>query len=241
MSRRYDALFLDFYGTLVVGDRTAVEATCACVVRDHNLPMTAAELAVAWGHKFFGAIAQCNHDGFLTLYDCECRTLLEAIAEHAGQIDPRPYAELLRAYWKAPPLAPNALEALRAIDVPICIVSNADTADVLAAIDHHGLPIEHVVTSEDTRSYKPDAVIFRTALERMKVAPQRVLHAGDSLHSDVGGAGTLGIATCWVHYSDRILDVGACTPDHRITNLSQLPAIIRDGHNVPCRGTACAI
>jgi 2-haloacid dehalogenase len=225
MGRRFDALFIDFYGTLVVGDRAAVEATCAQVIRDHGLPLSATALAIAWGERFFEAIGGCNDGGFLNLFDCECRTLIETVAPYAAGIDPRPYAEMLRTYWVCPPLAPNAREALAAIDVPICIVSNADTADVRAAVDCHRLPVVDIVTSEDARSYKPDRVIFETALRRLGVAPDRVLHAGDSLHSDVGGARAVGISTCWVHYADRILDVGDCRPDHRITDLGDLPAL----------------
>jgi 2-haloacid dehalogenase/putative hydrolase of the HAD superfamily len=226
MSRKYDALFLDFYGTLVVGDRAAVEATCARIVSDYGLPMSAASLATAWGRRFFDAIESCNDLGFINLFDCECRTLTETVADLVHGIDPRPYAEMLRTYWACPPLAPNVIEALSAIDIPMCIVSNADTADVLAAIACHKLPISEVVTSEDARSYKPHRGIFDTALKRMRVSPNRVLHAGDSLHSDVGGARAVGINTCWVHYTDRIMDVGECTPDHRITDLSELPALL---------------
>jgi putative hydrolase of the HAD superfamily len=60
----------------------------------------------------------------------------------------------------------------------------------------------------------------------MQVAPDRVLHVGDSLHSDVGGAQALGIKCCWVCYEHRILDVGEAVPDHKISHLSDLHAIL---------------
>lgn len=226
-ARPYDAVFLDFYGTLVVGDRAAVEQTCARVVADYGLPLSPAALAVAWGQRFFDAIGCCNEQSFLNLYDCECRTLIETVSPYVHGIDPRPYAEMLKAYWMCPPLASNAAEALSEIDLPICVVSNADTADVLAAIAWHKLPITEVVTSEDARSYKPHRAIFDAALKRMKVAPHRVLHVGDSLHSDVFGAADLGISTCWVHYEDRIMDIGDHEPDHRITDLAHLSGLLR--------------
>ena len=212
---KYDVLFVDFYGTLVTGDRLAVEQTCRKVVSDFDLQMTAKELAVVWGKRFFQAIETSNHDRFMNLYDCECKTLRETIEPAVGPIDPVPYVEMLKEYWSNPPLAPDAVEALSAINIPICVVSNADTEDILIAIERLGLPVDHVVTSEDARSYKPDAVIFETALRKVNATPDRVLHAGDSLHSDVEGAEKMGITTCWVCYADRILDVGTSSPDHK--------------------------
>lgn len=223
---KYDALFIDFYGTLVTGDRLAVERACRRVVEDHGLNMTAAELAVLWGEAFFAAIENCEHTNFKTLFDCECETLCETVHPMVGPIDPTPYAAMLKAYWADPPPAPSAAEALRLINLPICVVSNADTEDILQAIERRNLPIDRVVTSEDTRSYKPDPLIFQTALDAMGVPPHRAVHAGDSLHSDVGGAGALGMTTCWVCYEDRILDVGTARPDHKISSLMQLREIL---------------
>jgi 2-haloacid dehalogenase/putative hydrolase of the HAD superfamily len=223
---RYDALFLDFYGTLVTGDREAVEATCTRIVDDLDLPLTAAELSVVWGKRFFNAIEQRNGHGFLTLFECECVTLCEALAPWRVDIDPEPYARMLKDYWSDPPAAPHAREILAELDLPVCVVSNADTEDVVAAIERRGFRVDAVVTSEDARAYKPSADIFRMALERMNVAPRRVLHAGDSLHSDVAGAAALGIATCWVCYASRILDVGDAIPDHKISNISELTSLL---------------
>lgn len=224
---RFDVLFIDFYGTLVTGDRRAVEETCAQVVADHRLALTPAELAVVWGERFFQAIDSRNHHAFVTLYDCECVTLRETVHDLIGaRIDPRPYADRLKAYWMDPPVVPGTANALADIGIPICVVSNADTADVRAALARNRLPVDEVVTSEDARSYKPDSVIFEHALAAMRVSPERVLHVGDSLYSDVQGATRMGIASCWIQYEDRILDIGEAKPDHNIHHLNELHAIL---------------
>ena len=226
-NQNFDVLFIDFFGTLVTGDRRAVEDTCAQVVSDHRLAMSAAELALVWGERFFQAIDSRNNHEFATLYECECVTLRDTVHAITGEsIDPQPYADLLKAYWMNPPAAPGAFEALEGIDIPICVVSNADTADVRAALARLQFPVDELVTSEDARSYKPDAAIFEHALAAMRVSPERVLHVGDSLHSDVQGAARMGIASCWVQYEDRILDIGAAIPDHKINNLIGLHEIL---------------
>ena len=58
---RFDALFIDYYGTLADGDRLAVQTTCARVVEDLALPISAMELAVTWGRRFFQEIEVANH------------------------------------------------------------------------------------------------------------------------------------------------------------------------------------
>jgi 2-haloacid dehalogenase len=78
-------------------------------------------------------------------------------------------------------------------------VSNIDRSDIEAAISHHGLVVDLVVTSEDARAYKPRPEPFRLALDLLGLRPDQVLHVGDSLTADVGGANALGIPVAWVN------------------------------------------
>jgi 2-haloacid dehalogenase/putative hydrolase of the HAD superfamily len=219
----FDALFIDFYGTVTSGDRQAVEDTSARVVAELGLPVSPAEFAVEWGKVFFAAADERNHERFANLYEIECETLVETLEPLGrGQADPRPFVSQLKSYWANPTLHPDSAEALASIDIPICCVSNADTADLLSAAERHGLRFDHVVTSEDVRCYKPAPAIFERALADLAVSPGRVLHAGDSLHADVSGAKPLGIATAWVCRQGRIYDVGQEIPDHKVSSLSGL-------------------
>lgn len=226
MPRPYDALFIDFYGTITAGDKRAVEDTCGLVVRELGLAMDPADLAVRWGRRFFAALDTANDGTFRNLFDLERETLVETVGPMAGPFDPVPFVAHLKAYWAAPALQPEAAEALRRLHIPICCVSNADTEDVLAAATRHGLRFACVVTSEDARCYKPHAGIFQRALAAMDVRPQRVMHVGDSLHSDVGGARPLGITTAWICREERIFDVGEARPDHTIRSLLELGALL---------------
>ncbi len=225
--RKFDAVFIDFYGTVTAGDRRAVEETCAGVVQQLGLTLAPAELAVIWGRCFFEAIETANDGAFRNLFDLECATLVATVAPLIGPFDPVPFVTNLKGYWSAPTLQPEAKDALAALDLPVCCVSNADTDDVLAATEQHGLCFDAIVTSEDARSYKPHARIFREALAKLDVAPERVIHVGDSLHSDVGGAKPLGIATAWICREDRIFDVGKGHPDYNIRSLHELCSIVR--------------
>jgi len=132
------------------------------------------------------------------------------------------YAEQLREYWQAPPLYEDALSFLQDCPVPVCIVSNADDADVLAIVQKFELPVAHVVTSERARSYKPDRRIFETALAETGWRANRVIHCGDSLHSDIGGAISAGIRSIWLNRAHRIHDIGTHVPHREIETLHDL-------------------
>ena len=208
-----DGIFLDFYGTLASGDRAAVVAICARVIADHHLPTTPDELAVLWGRRYFAAIEDTDTPHFRLLSQIEHDTLIETVSGFGVHIDPDPYIVQFNEYLARPTLFEEVREVLDGLRVPVCIVSNADEKELRNALEYHRLDIPYVVTSETAESYKPDARIFRYALEVTGWRPERVIHVGDSLHSDVGGAKPLGIRTVWVHRSERITDIGTETPD----------------------------
>jgi 2-haloacid dehalogenase/putative hydrolase of the HAD superfamily len=221
-----DGIFLDLYGTLTSGDREAVEATCAQVVRETGIPLSARELSVVWGERFLRSIELSNGDRFETLFDLEARTLVETLAEWDVRTDPVPYARMLQEYWCHPPLQADVEAFLSSLVHPLCIVSNADHSDAEAALADHGIRVHHLITSEGARVYKPHPGIFEAALDRTGWRRDRVIHVGDSLHSDVGGAVAAGVRSVWVNRAHRIHDIGTHRPDYEIGDLTELTALL---------------
>ena len=222
-----DGIFLDMYGTLTTGDRAAVEAACEQIVRDTGVPLTARELSITWGERFFAAMDRANGPDFLLLCEIEAVTLCDTMAALGATVDPWPYVKGLVAYWRNPPLQSEAREFLAAFRTPICIVSNADRADLEAALVRHEIRVAGLVTSQDARSYKPDAGIFEAALALTGWRRQRVLHVGDSLHSDVGGALRTGLHSVWINRVHRIHDIGNHTPDYEFADLLGLTELVQ--------------
>ncbi|MCH7703816.1 MAG: HAD family hydrolase [Planctomycetes bacterium] len=221
-----DALFIDFYGTIAAGDRAAVEATCQHIVQTLELPMTAPAFAVMWGERFFATIDASNHDDFRMLHDCETISLAETLSELGLDVDPHPLVGILDEYWHDPPMHADVLRLIETLDLPICCVSNADTIPLTSALEKLGLGFAAVITSEDARCYKPDPAIFAMALDALGVDASRVVHVGDSVHSDVGGAIGAGITAIWLRRDERIHDVGRSSPDHTISSLAELPDLL---------------
>lgn len=220
-----DGLFIDFFGTIAAGDRDIVERTCGRVVEHFALPFDAPALARRWGDRFFATISTHNAATFRTLFECECASLVDTLKNDVGDFDPAPFCEELRAYWRCPPLHPDARDALASLNIPVCLLSNADRDDIDKAVGGLGLRFDHVVTSEDARSYKPHRDIFERAIRDTGWRRERVLHVGDSLHSDVFGAREAGIVGIWLNRPDRIHDIGEIDDAHTIHSLTELPAL----------------
>ncbi|MFH1418576.1 MAG: HAD family hydrolase [Planctomycetota bacterium] len=219
-----DGVFMDLYGTLTSGDREAVEETCAAIVRDTGAPLTPGELSIVWGERFLRATESCNGDAFETLFELEQRTLVETMDELGLTVDPEPYARMLVAYWRNAPLQREAAEFLSRFEHPIFIVSNADQADAESVLSRHDIRLKGILTSESARSYKPDRRIFEIALEQTGWRRDRVMHVGDSLHSDVGGALAADIRSGWLNRTHRIHDIGIHEPDHEFADLNAFAA-----------------
>ena len=177
-TRSYDVLFIDFYGTLAAGDSEAIDAACQSAIDDLGLDLSVRDLAQRWGGALFSMLESSNGAQFDTLYWLQKRAL-EAAARSVGvEADCARYIDDLKAYCRNPPLHDDALDALARAGVPVCIVSNADDEEIDAALAAHGVQVDGVITSESTRSYKPDSTIFTEAMARMGVAPERCLHVG---------------------------------------------------------------
>ncbi|MBI1826264.1 MAG: HAD family hydrolase [Planctomycetes bacterium] len=215
----FDAILIDFYGTIAAGDRQAVEDTCVSIVRECGLAMSAPEFAIRWGEQFFRVVAKSNHETFRALLECETISLRETLGGLGIRRDVSPFIDQLEFYWRNPPLHDDAIEFLAQTKKPICCVSNADTEALTLAIARHGLQFDAVVSSEDVRAYKPDGAIFMRALELLGVTADRAMHIGDSLHSDIAGAAKAGLTATWIRRDDRIHDIGNHPPHHTVSDL----------------------
>ncbi|MBI4580549.1 MAG: HAD family hydrolase, partial [Planctomycetes bacterium] len=182
----------------------------------------AGRLAVQWGHRYFAELDAADRSTFRTLKHIEAETLAETIRPFAGPLRVEKYIASFNEYLARPTLFEEVREVLARLRVPVCIVSNADDRELQAALSHHGLHFDWVVSSESARSYKPQPGIFAAALELTGWSPDRVIHVGDSLHSDVGGAHGVGLKAAWVNRSIRISDIGSKQPDFTWSDLRPL-------------------
>jgi HAD superfamily hydrolase (TIGR01509 family) len=128
----------------------------------------------------------------------------DLILEHAGI--PRSDATAaaltaLHAYHKTsnlweyvPPDVVPALEALRARELQLVVVSNAN-GTLRGHMDRLQMTrlFDRVLDSADEGVEKPDPRFFRIALDKSRAAPESTIHVGDLYHVDVVGARNAGL------------------------------------------------
>ena len=218
------AILLDFYGTIVHDDDQPLAEICRQVAAAAPQPVTAREVGAYWSRSFVEWCARSHGPAFRTQRVLERLSLQEVLGHFSVALDAEALSSALYEHWTRPPLWPESVDALSQCDVPLCLVSNIDDADLQAALVHNGLTFEHVVTSEGCRAYKPRREMFERAQQLLGLSADEVLHVGDSLGSDVRGARQAGVPVLWINRTGRTLPDGATAPDHISTDLSGLLA-----------------
>lgn len=137
-------------------------------------------------------------------YPSEVRALLREFDIDVGDDELLRFLEAEHAAWApARQLAATThalLDTLRERGLKLGLVSNAiDPPDLL----HRDLAelgvaerLDVAVFSSEIGRRKPDPAIFRYALDRLGVEPERALMVGDRVAIDVAGAAALGMRTC---------------------------------------------
>jgi putative hydrolase of the HAD superfamily len=113
-------------------------------------------------------------------------------------------------FWRCVPEGLlDALDRVRAAGILIGVISNSE-GRLQQALDHVGLsPRLHVALDSALEGvHKPDPEIFRRALARLGVAPERALFAGDIPDIDLGGAAAAGIPGVLIDPHDHFADQG---------------------------------
>lgn len=202
-----ESIFLDFYGTVVFEDGEIVAKISQTLYETGNAE-SVGEIGSYWWNRFKTLFENAYGENFRTQRDMEIQSLKDTIEHFSSTEDAIKLSDEMFEYWIAPPIFEESKEFFEKCPVPIYIVSNIDRDDILKAIELHGLQPAGVFTSEDAKSYKPRKELFELALTSTGLKPEQVVHIGDSLSSDVKGAGALGINMMWVNRSGKAIPEG---------------------------------
>lgn len=122
----------------------------------------------------------------------------------------------------------ETLIALRQRGFALSLVSNIDDDQFQLLWPRLGLDayFDHITTSEEARSCKPDARIFHLALEKAgDPEPESVLFVGDSVDHDVVGANAVGMTSVLI---GRLVEDPSPhrTPRHVISDLREIVELV---------------
>jgi putative hydrolase of the HAD superfamily len=131
---------------------------------------------------------------------------------------------------QARPDAEESLAALAAAGIHLGIVSNIDDDQFEPLWARMGLAdyVDATTTSDEARSCKPDAAIFRAALAKAgDPAPGHCLFVGDSPYHDVAGARAVGMRSVLItSRPERVSELAPEErPDHAVRTLKSVAEI----------------
>ena len=221
LAERFDAVLLDFYGTVVHEDDAVVAGICRDIAEASPEDPPADQVAAYWWQTYSARVLAGHGASFAAQRVLEHESLVETVTRFGAAVDASLFSERMYAYWQRPDIFDDARRFLERVPLPVLVVSNIDRRDIEAAIAAHGLRFDAVLTSEDVRSYKPRPELFLAAADTAGVPLHRLLHVGDSVTSDVAGASALGIPVAWVNRSNRRLPDGLGA-DYVIRELTEL-------------------
>ena len=216
----YTALLLDFYGTLVEEDDLVIARIAGEVAAHSPLTPDVQEVSRRWWELMSGIVRAAHGTAFKPQREIELESLTTLQREFQVSLNAVELSQPIFDYWQRPRAYPDAINLLHQSALPICIVSNIDSADINAALSHLGWCVPLVVTSEMCHAYKPRTEMFEAALQVLGVRSEQALHVGDSIGSDIIGAQCAGIDVAWVNRRGRTIPNPA--PTHVITSLVDL-------------------
>jgi HAD superfamily hydrolase (TIGR01509 family) len=140
--------------------------------------------------------------------------------------------ELMNATLASAAPRPGVLDfvtTLKAAGIPLGIVSNAIHEPFLEwaveAAGMHGL-FDSILTSARAGYYKSRPEIYLQAASELGVAPEEIIHIGDSPRFDVEGAAAAGMRTVWLDLGHE--QPGEVQPDLTVTSFAGLADILFD-------------
>ena len=120
---------------------------------------------------------------------------------------------------------PGAVETVRAIaqtGIRLGVVSSAVYHPFLEwTLEEFGVKdaFTTIVTSASAGFYKSRPEIYLHAAELLAAKPGHMVHVGDSLRFDVGGASRAGMGTVWLQFPDKPGDGSGYVPDLTVSTL----------------------
>jgi FMN phosphatase YigB (HAD superfamily) len=136
-------------------------------------------------------------------------------------------------------LIPGAVEALRRFKDQghiLALVADARPDTPVNVLRQHNLYnlFDHLAISEVVGAEKPDALIFRDALDALGIPESdygRVAMVGNNLERDIVGANRLGLVSVFFHWNDRRRSQPLTAeeePRYTVSSIEELVSLVDD-------------
>jgi 2-haloalkanoic acid dehalogenase type II len=164
------------------------------------------EIAKAWFLGLASAVPRAPTAQFESQYDVGRRILSGLFRENGLVVDDLIAGRMLRDAWGrwqdgarlCEGVTKEWLREIGLLSSGVGAVTDGDDEDVRRLLEKIGLTkyFNSVVTSESVKAYKPNSIVYRTALASLGAEPRDSVFVSDSL-VDLEGARAVGMAAVW--------------------------------------------
>lgn len=217
------ALVFDLYGTLY--NVHSVAARCEALYPRRGLEISAMwrqkQLEYTWLRSLMGAYCdfeQVTRDALvytgkqlhLELDDATCA----ALCEEYLCIEPFPEVA-------------ESLDRLKALGLPLAILSNGSTHSIRTVVQRSGLShaFAHLISVDAVEIFKPHPSVYALAEQRLGVRGSDILFVSSNAW-DATGARQFGFTSCWISRAAGCFDEMGHQPDHVVVGLDALATLV---------------
>ncbi|MFC4297647.1 HAD family hydrolase [Castellaniella hirudinis] len=221
---QYKAITFDFWGTLVDVETSGVAAMEAVAARLGADPSRAAAYYQQWDEA---TVRGYRSDRWRPYVEWAAFGLRQVFAAQAPAGDWPSLAETFVAdmtrHAQPHPEAPDVIRFLgeRYRLMPITNMDrrffDANPFRSLFAL---------TLTAEDVRAFKPSALIFKAAIERLALEPGEILHVSLAQFADLEGAMPMGMDVAWINRGGEPLGRFTPAPKFEFSDLSPLVGLL---------------
>jgi 2-haloalkanoic acid dehalogenase type II len=216
MTRTYDVVTFDCYGTLIDW-RTGISTAFASAAARDGRTFDPMQVLTAYA-EIEPVVEAETYQSYRDVLTDTARRVAERLGWPLSRTDAGFLPESLAAWPPFPDTNP-ALERLVSAGYRLGILSNVDDDLLEATRRHFTVTFDPIVTAQQVGSYKPAHGHFITA--RQRLGEMRWLHAAQSYFHDVVPARALGIPVAWINRHHEAASDGG-RADREFGNLTDL-------------------
>ena len=218
-ARAVDAVFFDLFGTLL--SLGPLDEACERVA-----PGRGAELAARWRARQLEASWLRTVMDRWADFDTVTREALESTLDESGIEATQDLAGLATTFADLP-LAAEAAEVvsrLHAAGLTTGILTNASARTLERVAARIDLPLDHLLSVDAVRRYKPHPSVYRLAVDATGLPPGRIGFVTAN-GWDAAGAGAFGFRVAWLRTNAAATMPVVGAPEPAVATWPEIPAI----------------